>query len=208
MLLICPSHHPFPHCISHSFECHGDNRTDWCSKCSRGHGGGNTSLGWVNRWCLSWRLDKEKEPALGRSDSRVFNGEEQKCKTPSGDQVGCVLPNSGAESVHRGWSEMSWRGRCGERWHGDFGVMLRKLDAFKVWWDASLCLGRRVACLFYICKRLWEVNQRREFCWREGSREISCHGINKEFLGRVNTKLCWILLRGWVRWGQKNIFWI
>lgn len=35
-------------------------------------------------------MDKEKGPALGRSDSKVFNEEEQKCKTPSGDQFGCV----------------------------------------------------------------------------------------------------------------------
>lgn len=170
--------------ISHNFKCH-DGRRNWYNKCSWGNGGGNASLDWVRKWCLSWELNNEKEWASGRSEGRVMSGE-LSAKLSPGTRLVCLSHRkkvrvSVAEWVHSGWSEMNW-GSGEEWWCGPLQFMVRKSDTFKVCWEAG-----EWHVYFTFTKIVGNLY---------GSRESSCHGVNKEFLERRNTKLCSVLLRG------------
>lgn len=68
---------------------------------------------------------------------------------------------------------------------------------FKLWREALVCFEQD-SDMYVLHLRKIEGNG------LQSSREISCHGISKKFLERGNTKLCWILLRGRVRWGPKK----
>lgn len=78
-------------------------------------------------------------------------------------------------TVHSGWSEMNW-GSGEEWWCGPLQVMVRKSDTSKVCWEAG-----EWHVYFTFTKIVGNLH---------GSRESSCHGVNKEFLERRNTKLC------------------